>query len=211
MDLVIVLGGDGTYLEAVRLLNGCQTPILGVNLGSLGFLTQTRSEDLYSVVHMALQNKMEMRPRTMLQIKVKRSGRIRKNLCALNDVVIERGPTTQLIGMSLYSDRQLACHIKADGVVTASPTGSTAYNLAAGGPILHPFVAAFVVTPIAPHSLTSRPLLFPDNQKLSYKIGRGPKGSTQCRWTNTHRGDIQRRDDSSKISSCPPSSQATQP
>ena len=175
MDLIIVLGGDGTYLEAVRMLDGCQTPILGVNLGSLGFLTQNRFKDLYPVVNMALQNKMEMRPRTMLQIKVKRSGRIRKNICALNDIVIERGPTTQLIGMSLYSDQHFVCHIKADGVVTASPTGSTAYNLAAGGPILHPFVAAFVVTPIAPHSLTSRPLLFPDNQKLSYVIDEGQK------------------------------------
>ena len=170
MDLIVVLGGDGTYLEAVRRLDGCPTPILGINLGSLGFLTQTRCEDLYTAVDMALKNKMEMRPRTMLQVKVKRSGRLRKKLCALNDVVIERGPTAQLIGMSLYSDKQLVCHIKADGLVIASPTGSTAYNLAAGGPILHPFVAAFVVTPIAPHSLTSRPLLFPDDQKLSYRI-----------------------------------------
>ena len=175
MDLIVVLGGDGTYLEAVRMLDGCQTPILGVNLGSLGFLTQTRSDNLYPILNMALQNKMEMRPRTMLQIKVRKSGRIRKNICALNDVVIERGPTTQLIGISLYSNKQLACHIKADGVITASPTGSTAYNLAAGGPILHPFVAAFVVTPIAPHSLTSRPLLFPDDQCLSYQIDEGQK------------------------------------
>ena len=174
MDLVIVLGGDGTYLEAIRMLNGRQTPILGVNLGSLGFLTQTRSENLYRVVTMALEQKMETRPRTMIEAQVKQSKKVRKTLCAINDVVIERG-SSQLIGMSLYSNQQLVYHVKADGMVTASPTGSTAYNLAAGGPILHPFVGAIVVTPIAPHSLTSRPIIFPDNQVLTYQLDEGQK------------------------------------
>ncbi len=175
MDLFVVLGGDGTYLEAIRILEGCPTPILGVNLGGLGFLTQIRSDALYSTMEMVLKSQMEMRPRTMLHLQVKRGGQILKQLCALNDLVIERGTISQLIGMSLFSNQQQVYHLKADGVVTATPTGSTAYNLAAGGPILHPFVAAFVVTPISPHSLTSRPLLFPDDQTLSYKIDKGQR------------------------------------
>ena len=175
MDLIVVLGGDGTYLEAVRILKGENKPILGVNLGSLGFLTQTRLADLYESLDLALKGKMEARPRTMLQVQVEREGEILKDLCALNDVVIERGPLAQLINLSLYDNGQLVSHTKADGVVTASPTGSTAYNLAAGGPILHPFASVFVVTPIAPHSLTSRPLIFPDNHVLSYQIGEGHK------------------------------------
>ncbi|OFZ11076.1 MAG: hypothetical protein A2Z20_02165 [Bdellovibrionales bacterium RBG_16_40_8] len=169
-DLVIVLGGDGTYLHAVRMLGGEKAPILGVNMGSLGFLTETRKEDLYSAVTMTLEHRMEKRPRAMLEVKVQRDGKVISHATALNDVVIERGPFAQLISIAFYSEHHLAGEVKADGIVIASTTGSTAYNLAAGGPILHPDVRAIVVTPICPHSLTHRPIIFPDKQVLTFRL-----------------------------------------
>ena len=170
MALVIVLGGDGTYLRAVRLLKGHPVPILGFNMGFLGFLTTHAVEDVFATVDQTLKNKMVVHARARLQAQVKlKSGR---NILfeALNDVVIERGSFSQLISTALYFDDSLVNHIKADGLIISSPTGSTAYNLAAGGPILHPEAQAWVVTPVAPHSLTSRPLIFPDNKKLIVKL-----------------------------------------
>lgn len=170
IDWVIVLGGDGTYLGAVRMLEGRQTPILGINMGSLGFLTETRLEDLYKTVICTLQGKMVFRPRSMLHIQVRRAGKVLTNHVALNDVVLERGANTHLINIEIFNQKHLVGQVKADALIVASPTGSTAYNLAAGGPILHPEVRAVVVTPVCPHALTSRPLIFPDDQELAFKI-----------------------------------------
>ena len=173
LDLVVVLGGDGTYLDAVRLLKGRRIPILGINMGSLGFLTETRLEDLYPTLELTLSGRMEMRPRSMISIKVKRDGKIKYKCTALNDVVIERGGGNHMITLSAYCERHHVCDYKADGLIIAAPTGSTAYNLAAGGPILHPEVKSFVVTPICPHSLTNRPILFPENKTLTFKFKEG--------------------------------------
>lgn len=170
MAMVIVLGGDGTYLRAVRLLEGRQTPILGFNMGSLGFLTAHIAEDTFKVVGDAINGKMILRPRSMLHAQVLRKGKVRGDFHALNDVVIERGSNSQLINTSIFSENFLVSDVKADGLVISSPSGSTAYNLAAGGPILHPETRALVVTPVAPHSLTSRPLLFPDECELKFKL-----------------------------------------
>lgn len=175
LDLVIVLGGDGTYLEAVRILKGKKVPILGVNLGSLGFLTETPVEELYSSLNLTLDGKMEMRPRSLIRVRVQHKSRKPKEYMALNDVVIERGARSHLIYMEIHSDRQKVCNVKADGIIIASPTGSTAYNLAAQGPILHPEVSAFVVTPICPHSLTNRPIIFPDRCNLCFTLVSGPQ------------------------------------
>lgn len=166
IDLVVVLGGDGTYLQAVRMLNGRQTPIVGVNLGSLGFLTDNRIEELHSTLRSTLDNKMDSRPRSILDIDINGA----QKYLALNDLVIERGDRTHLINIGIYCDGQLVTETKADGVIVSSPTGSTAYNLAAGGPVLHPEVKAIVVTPICPHSLTSRPILFPDDREITLQI-----------------------------------------
>jgi NAD+ kinase len=174
VGLVVVLGGDGTYLRAVRLLQGLPIPILGVNLGSLGFLTPTRADEAFAAVEHALQNKMELVPRAMLEVEFFRKGKKVKSTLALNDVVIERGTQSQLINIAIHSDRFLVSEVKADGILVASPTGSTAYNLAAGGPLLHPDVRALVVTPIAPHSLTSRPLIMPDDRDLRFQIVGSP-------------------------------------
>ncbi|MCB0411319.1 MAG: NAD(+)/NADH kinase [Bdellovibrionales bacterium] len=170
IDLALVLGGDGTYLEAVRLLKGQMTPILGINLGSLGFLTVHREEDWLKYLKAALCGKLESRPRSMLKISLKSGSKTLSQWSALNDVVIERGPDSHLIGISIYVGKQLINPVKSDGLIISTPTGSTAYNLAAGGPILHPESRSFVVTPICPHSLTSRPTILPDDQTLRFQL-----------------------------------------
>ncbi len=170
MSLVVVLGGDGTYLRAVRLLEGKSVPILGINLGSLGFLTPTRVDELFTAVEDTLNNKMELRPRSMIHVQLIRKGQKKLDMLALNDIVIERGSLAQLINISIQCEDMLVSEVKADGLIISTPTGSTAYNLSAGGPILHPDTRAFVVTPIAPHSLTSRPLIFPDEAQLQFRL-----------------------------------------
>ncbi len=172
VNLVIVLGGDGTYLTAVRMLNGCRVPILGINMGSLGFLTQVQRKDLYKTLQKTLDGKMEMRPRSMLEMKVVRGGNAASipKYTALNDIVIERGAVSQLMNVAIYSNDSLVNEVKADGIIIATATGSTAYNLAAGGPILQPQMKATVVTPICPHSLTNRPIIFDEKQTLRFLI-----------------------------------------
>lgn len=177
IDLVIVLGGDGTYLEAVRMLNGERVPLLGVNMGGLGFLTVSRSQELYPLVELALDGKLEVKRRSMIRVQVRSGSKVREEFSALNDLVIERGENSRLIHLSLVVDKLPIAELKADGLILATPTGSTAYNLAAGGPILHPEVDAFVVTPICPHSLTSRPFIFPDARKLQLAILGGDDAS----------------------------------
>lgn len=170
VKLIIVLGGDGTYLRAVRLLEGRNVPILGFNMGSLGFLTAHSAESTFAIIEKTLAGKMILRPRSMLVAKINRRGKPRGEYHALNDIVIERGSMSQLISTAIYSEKFLVSEVKADGFIVSSPSGSTAYNLAAGGPILHPESPVFVVTPVAPHSLTSRPLIFPDDKELSFKL-----------------------------------------
>ena len=176
VDLAVVLGGDGTYLKAVKELAGRPIPLVGLHLGSLGFLTDNRIENMESTLESVFKKKMVRRARSVLSVDIQD----KKNQCflALNDMVIERGDRTHLLYVALYCDEQLVTQTKADGLIVATPTGSTAYNLAAGGPLLHPEVEAFVVTPICPHSLTTRPLIFPHDKKIYIKlIGPNTKGS----------------------------------
>lgn len=170
MSLVIVLGGDGTYLRAVRLLKGHQVPILGFNMGYLGFLTAHSVDDVFAIIDETLKNKMVVQSRSRIHTSVKLKTGRRLAFDALNDVVIERGSFSQLISTAIYFDKSYVNHIKADGVIISTPTGSTAYNLAAGGPLLHPETKALVLTPVAPHSLTTRPLIFPDDKKMVIKL-----------------------------------------
>ncbi|MEZ4872517.1 MAG: NAD(+)/NADH kinase, partial [Bdellovibrionales bacterium] len=150
-----------------------KVPIVGINMGSLGFLTENRVEELYRVMDMALSGSMELRPRSMIQLKIKQGTTINKSMLALNDIVVERGSRSHLIYVEVTCDGDPVKQLKADGIIVSSPTGSTAYNLAAGGPICHPDVSAFVVTPVCPHSLTNRPLIFPDNLKLTIRLKKG--------------------------------------
>ncbi|MES3037684.1 MAG: NAD(+)/NADH kinase [Bdellovibrionota bacterium] len=174
--LVIVLGGDGTYLRAVRLFNGRQTPIVAFNMGSLGFLTIHSGDEIQTVLEDVLASRMNLCPRSMLLAEIYRRDKLLGSFHALNDIVIERGSYSQLINTAIYQGSFLVNEVKADGIIISSPTGSTAYNLAAGGPIMDPDVKAIVITPVAPHSLTSRPLILPEDKDLSFKLeGMGQK------------------------------------
>lgn len=170
MSLIIVLGGDGTYLRAARLLKGHPVPILGFNMGSLGFLTAHPVKDVFDVINQTLKNQMTVELRSRLHTVILTKSGKKLSFDALNDVVIERGSSSQLINTVIHYDGAYVNTIKADGLVISTPTGSTAYNLAAGGPILHPYMQATIVTAVAPHSLTTRPLVFPDEHKLELKI-----------------------------------------
>lgn len=171
LDLVIVVGGDGTYLQAVRLLEGRLIPVMGANFGHTGFLTETKAEDLFTVLEKVLKGKTKPQKRSMLTVKVTRKGKTKvKPMLALNDVVVERGGNTHLIDMSVFHGKQLVTRFRADGLIVATPTGSTAYNLSAFGPIVHPDVAAIVVTPVSPHSLTARSITVPDSESITIKL-----------------------------------------
>ncbi|MEO0337238.1 MAG: NAD(+)/NADH kinase [Pseudomonadota bacterium] len=170
VDLVIALGGDGTYLEAVRMLQKKEIPILGINMGSLGFLTNVTVEDMYASIEKVLSGVLEMRPRSMLDVKHKRKGKLIGHYRALNEIVLERGGISHLINLSMFVEKKLIAPVKADGVIFSTPTGSTAYNLAANGPIMHPEASSFVMTPICPHSLTMRPIIIPDHLPVSFEL-----------------------------------------
>lgn len=171
-QLVIVLGGDGTLLgTAGRLARaGYDVPVLAVNFGSLGFLTEVRSSEIQPALERVLNGTTHEERRLMLEAIVRRADGRTEPHVALNDVVITKGALSRMIDLAAYADGQLIAHFKADGLIVASPTGSTAYNLSAGGPIVHPGVDAVVLTPIAPHTLTNRPVVLPASASL--EIGR---------------------------------------
>jgi len=158
-DLVIVLGGDGTLLSAARIFAKSETPILSVNLGSLGFLTETRLADLYSTLEGWCSNCHTTDHRSMLHSELWRDGEIFAEHEALNDVVVAKGAIARMGDFRIHLDNQLAATFRADGVIVSTPTGSTAYSLAANGPILLPNVDALIVTPVCPHLLTLRPMV----------------------------------------------------
>ena len=162
-DLVLVLGGDGTLIGmASRVANAAvDIPILGVNFGSLGFLTEITLPELFPVLESVLDGTARIEPRLMLHARTLRDGAVFSDRLALNDVVITRGAMSRIIDLSVAIGDQPVMRVRADGLIIASPTGSTAYNLAAGGPIVHPAVDALLLTPIAPHMLTNRPIVVP--------------------------------------------------
>jgi NAD+ kinase len=173
VDLLIVLGGDGTLLSAARSLGDHPVPILPVNLGGLGFLTSVTLPDLYPILEEVLAGRSRVSQRTLLDTQVLREGKAVAHHLALNDAVLNKGALARIIDLSLHVDGDFVCSYKADGLILSTPTGSTAYSLAAGGPIVYPKVAAFVVTPICPHTLTNRPLVIPDSShvEISFRAG----------------------------------------
>ncbi|MFN8058919.1 MAG: NAD(+)/NADH kinase [Vicinamibacterales bacterium] len=172
VDLVVVLGGDGTFLHAaVQIAQArADVPLLGVNFGSLGFLTEVTLAEVYASLEAAIEGRARIDRRMMLRGEVCESERRLHDLVALNDVVITRGARTRIIDLSVSVDDQFVARFKADGLIVASPTGSTAYNLAAGGPIVHPGMHALVLTPIAPHTLTNRPIVIPASARVSVRL-----------------------------------------
>jgi NAD+ kinase len=158
-QLVIVLGGDGTLLAAARAVAGRVIPLFPVNLGGLGFLTAITLEQLYPELERALRGEQRVVPRRMLHGELVRDGKILKSYEALNDVVIAKTQIARMIDLETYVDSQYVSTFKADGLIVATPTGSTAYSLSAGGPIVYPAVSALCITPVCPHMLTNRPVL----------------------------------------------------
>jgi NAD+ kinase len=166
VDLLIVLGGDGTLLAAARLMGEHNVPILPVNLGGLGFLTSVTLDDLYPVLEQAVNGHARYSERVLLESQVIRNGSAFHRARALNDAVLNKAALARILDLRLHINGEFVCNYKADGLIVSTPTGSTAYSLAAGGPIVYPRVSAFVITPICPHTLTNRPLVVPDSAQI---------------------------------------------
>ena len=172
VDALVVLGGDGTLLAASRLLEK-PIPVLGVNFGSLGFLTEITLDDLYPALEGVLAGRYEHEDRRLLRAVVHRKGRPDVTADVLNDVVITKAGPSRIIEVDVTVDGSFVSSFRADGIIVSSPTGSTAYNLAAGGPILHPTLPAVVITPICPHMLTNRPLVVSDEARVEVRLRAG--------------------------------------
>ena len=162
-DIVIVLGGDGTLLSAARAVAGREIPLFPVNLGGLGFLTAITVDELYFQLERALRGEQRVVPRRMLSCHVISDGVEVASYQALNDIVIAKGDIARMIDIEAHVDTHYVCTYKADGLILCTPTGSTAYSLSAGGPIVFPSVACLCITPICPHTLTNRPVIVPDS------------------------------------------------
>jgi NAD+ kinase len=169
-NLVIVLGGDGTLLAAARAFARTTTPILSVSLGSLGFLTEVPLSDLYSTLEDWCENRADIEVRSMMHAEIVRDGQIVQEWDALNDVVVAKGTIARMGDFSVEIDQQFVATFRADGIIVSTPTGSTAYNLAADGPIVMPSVNAMLVTPICPHLLTIRPIVVPGESRVSVHV-----------------------------------------
>lgn len=166
LDLVIVLGGDGTLLSAARVTAAVDVPLLGVNLGSLGFLTEVPLPALYPMLEAIVQGRATVEHRSLMQVELLRGDEVRGSHLVFNDAVVNKTALARLNTYDLFIDKAFVSSYRADGMIVATPTGSTAYSLSAGGPVLMPSVKAFVVTPVAPHSLTHRPLVAPDSVEI---------------------------------------------
>jgi len=173
LDFVVVLGGDGTLLAAARAVAKAGVPVLGVNLGSLGFLTEVPLEELYPTLQGIEEGRCNVEVRSMVHCDVTRKGSLVASYDALNDIVVGKGTISRLNHCDVYVDGIFVSAYLADSLIVSTPTGSTAYSLSAGGPILMPSVNALVVTPVSAHSLTHRPLVVPDTSKIELVVNTG--------------------------------------
>ena len=171
VDWLVVLGGDGTMLGAARMLGRYGLPILGVNLGGLGFLTGIPLEHLYTTIEMMIKGQLEVETRVMLENRVIRKKKEVFRFQVLNDVVINKRTLARIIDLDVIINGEFLTTFRADGLIISTPTGSTAYNLSAGGPILYPTMETFVLTPICPFALTNRPIILPDSHVIKITMG----------------------------------------
>ena len=170
VDLIVVLGGDGTLLSMARAVGDLGVPILGVNLGGLGFLTATTLDEMFAAVESALGGRMAVDERMMLRAQLLRNGAALADYVALNDVVITKSAMSRIVNLSVSVESRYATAYRADGLIISTPTGSTAYCLSAGGPIVDPGLEAMVLTPIASHTLTNRPIVVPGAHRIEVTL-----------------------------------------
>jgi len=176
-DVLLVLGGDGTILSAARLAADRSIPILGVNMGGLGFLTEVRLDNLYPSLERVFANDFVLDERLMLATHIHRHGETVARGIVLNDVVISKGTLARMIDLQVAIGGQFVTNLRGDGLIIGTPTGSTAYSLSAGGPIMNPGVQALMLTPICPHTLTHRPLIVPGNVVIEVTLTSQDEGS----------------------------------
>jgi NAD+ kinase len=163
VEMVIVLGGDGTMLGAARLVSEKDIPLLGINLGGLGFITEVHKEEIYEALESILNDECPTEERMMLTAELIRDGKSRGKHSALNDIVVNKGALATMLDLECRVDDVYVTHFKTDGLIVSTPTGSTAYSLSSGGPILYPTLNSIVLTPICPHTLTNRPIVLPED------------------------------------------------
>jgi len=169
-DLLIVLGGDGTMLSGARLVEQRGIPILGVNMGGLGFLTEINFEDLPEALVKIFSGEFQLDSRLMLTVQLRRANQILDTYSALNDVVVSKGHLVRMIATTISVNNVFMTNMRSDGLIVATPTGSTAYSLSANGPILDPGLEAILINPICPHTLSHRPFLTPNNVSISIEL-----------------------------------------
>ena len=169
-DIVIVLGGDGTFLSVARLVKDYSIPIIGVNLGGLGFLTEVKLDEMYDILNDIFNGNYTINERMMLKASLYRGGEKISSYSVLNDVVINKGTLARIIELKTSVNDTFVTKYRADGLIVSTPTGSTAYSLAAGGPIIYPELNCIILTPICPHTLTNRPLVISGNDLITVEL-----------------------------------------
>jgi len=170
VDMIIVMGGDGTILRVVNQMHHFNTKFFGVNLGNLGFLSEIPPVGINKTLGRIFAGEYTLDKRVMLEVKLERNGKIVEKFCALNEVVISQGTLSRLIHLNTKVDGRKLTKYKSDGLIVATPTGSTAYSLSAGGPIVHPAVSAIILTPICPNTFTQKPIVIPDSKKVQITV-----------------------------------------
>ncbi|NLM96351.1 MAG: NAD(+) kinase [Halanaerobiaceae bacterium] len=169
-DYIVIIGGDGTFLHTAHYFIGTKIPLLGINIGQLGFLTEIETNELEEALDNVIKGNYELEKRLIIKAEINSKGEIVYQNYALNDFVIHRGAHARLVAIELYINEEIVHSYRADGIIVSTPTGSTAYSLSAGGPIVNPQIRAIIVTPICPHSLFITPLIISDKEKVKIKI-----------------------------------------
>ncbi|HEB71950.1 MAG TPA: NAD(+)/NADH kinase [Nitrospirae bacterium] len=175
-DLIVVLGGDGTMISIAGLIEGRATPLLGINLGSLGFLTEFTYEQMLPAIERVLSGDFSYEDRIMLDTSIYYDGKREASYTSLNDLVIHRGALNHMIDIKVEVGSVFVNSYTADGLIVATPTGSTAYSLSSAGPIVYPSLNSFIITPISPHTLSNRPIVIPDNIVIEISVSSRDKG-----------------------------------
>ncbi|MDZ4165310.1 MAG: NAD(+)/NADH kinase, partial [Smithellaceae bacterium] len=177
-ELLVVIGGDGTLLRTARLVKDVPIPIMGINLGVFGYLTEVNLNEMTSVMELVIQGQFRTETRMMLDVLIRRGQNKPVTHSVLNDVVINRGSLSRMVSLETFVDGRFLTTYRADGLIVSTPTGSTAYSLSAGGPIILPTQELIIINPICPHTLTNRPIILPSSSRISVTLWTKEKGAT---------------------------------